>query len=128
MPLSDRTLAIVEAIGTGADDREGFVFPGRSPGEPLSNMAMLKLLQRMGRAGLTVHGFRSTFRDWAAEQTKFPNEVIEMALAHAIGDKVEAAYRRGDLFEKRQLLMNAWATFCARAELADNVVELRNTH
>ena len=74
---------------------------------------MLKTLARMGRSDLTTHGFRSTFRDWAAETTAYPNEVVEMALAHAIESKVEAAYRRGDLFEKRRRLMTAWARFCA---------------
>jgi integrase len=66
----------------------------------------------MGRPDVTVHGFRSTYRDWAAEMTNFPREVVEMALAHAIGDKVEAAYRRGDLFQKRRQLMEAWARYC----------------
>ncbi len=89
-----------------------FVFPGGRPGKGLSNMALLKLLERMKREDLTAHGFRSTFRDWAAEQTDFPRDVAEMALAHTIGDKVEAAYRRGDLFEKRRKLMEAWATYC----------------
>jgi integrase len=79
---------------------------------PLSNMAMAMMLRRMGRAGLTVHGFRSTFSDWCAEQTNWPSEVREMALAHAVGDKVEAAYRRGDLFQKRRELAEAWAEFC----------------
>jgi integrase len=73
---------------------------------------MLMVLRRMGRGDLTAHGFRSTFRDWAAERTNFPRDVAEMALAHTIGDKVEAAYRRGDLFEKRRQLMEAWAKFC----------------
>jgi integrase len=76
-------------------------------------MAMLNLLGRMGRGDVTAHGFRSTFRDWAAERTNFPNEVLEMALAHVVGDKVEAAYRRGDLFDKRRRLMDEWAEFCA---------------
>ena len=75
-------------------------------------MAMTMLLKRMGQTEITVHGFRSTFRDWASEQTSFPHEVCEMALAHAIGNKAEAAYRRGDLFEKRRKLMDAWAAFC----------------
>ena len=75
-------------------------------------MAMLMVLRRMDRADLTAHGFRSTFRDWAAECTNFPREVAEAALAHVIGDKVEAAYRRGDLFEKRRRLMDAWAAYC----------------
>jgi integrase len=76
-------------------------------------MAFLMLLRRMKRYDLTAHGFRSTFRDWAAERTNFPSEAVEMALAHAVGNKVEAAYRRGDLFEKRRRLMTAWAEFCA---------------
>jgi integrase len=86
---------------------------GRNPDTPLYNIAMLRLLERMGRSDLTVHGFRSTFHDWAAERTSFSNEVVEMALAHAVDDKTEAAYRRGDLFEKRRR-MDTWAEFCAR--------------
>ena len=76
-------------------------------------MGMAELLKGM-RPGITVHGFRSTFRDWAAESTNFPNHVVEMSLAHAIGDKVEAAYRRGDLFMKRTKLMSQWAEYCAK--------------
>ena len=91
-----------------------YVLPGANNERPLSTMAFLQLLKRMGRGDLTVHGFRSTFRDWAAEQTNFAREVAEMALAHAVGDKVEAAYRRGDLFEKRGKLMEAWARYCSR--------------
>jgi integrase len=79
---------------------------------PVSNMAMNMLLRRMGKNGLTVRGFRSTFSDWAAEQTNAPSEVREMALAHTVSDKVEAAYRRGDLFEKRRALAEAWAQYC----------------
>ena len=85
-------------------------------------MAMLALLDRMGRSDLTAHGFRSTFRDWAAERTNHANEVVEMALAHAIDNKVEAAYRRGDLFEKRRLLMLDWAKFCARNECKNSTL------
>jgi integrase len=88
-----------------------FVFPGGRWGKPLSNMAMLKLLKRMGRGDRTAHGFRSSFSDWCAERTNFPSEVREMALAHTVSDKVEAAYRRGDMFEKRRQLMEAWARF-----------------
>jgi integrase len=96
-----------------AQQRQGeFVFPGRSVKRPLSNMAMLKTLERMERNDLTVHGFRSTFRDWAAESTAYPPEVVEMALAHTISNKVEAAYRRGDLFVKRARLMEEWGRFC----------------
>jgi integrase len=114
VPLSDRAIEILENCRDDAGDQESFIFPGRRLGEPLSNMAMLKLLQRMERDDLTVHGFRSTFRDWAAERTSFPNEVIEMALAHALDDKTEAAYRRGDLYEKRQRLMEAWTDYCRK--------------
>jgi len=102
-----------------------WVFPGGKAGRPLSGMAMLMLLRRMGRGDLTAHGFRSTFRDWAAETTGYAREVAEAALAHALGDKVEAAYRRGDLFEKRARLMADWATFCARADAPGEVVPIR---
>src|SRR5262249_48307093 len=83
-------------------------------GRPLSNMAFLMLLRRMGRGDLTTHGFRSSFRDWAAECTNYPNHVVEQALARVIGNAVEAAYRRGALFEKRRKLMNAWGSYCAQ--------------
>jgi integrase len=90
-------------------------------------MAMAQLLKRMNRLDVTVHGFRSTFRDWAAETTGYPNHVIEMALAHVIGSKVEAAYRRGDLFTKRARLMADWAKFCATKPASDaaNVTPMR---
>lgn len=90
----------------------GPVFWGRLAGKGLSNVALLAVLRRMGRDDLTSHGFRSSFRDWAAEETQFQSEVVEMALAHAIGNKVEAAYRRGDLFQKRRDLMDRWANAC----------------
>lgn len=104
------------------------VFPGAVAGKGLSSMAMLTLLRRMKRGDLTAHGFRSTFRDWAAETTGYPAEVVEMALAHAVGDRVEAAYRRGDLFEKRRRLMDDWASFCALKSnsLEGNVVPIRS--
>src|SRR5260370_5399423 len=106
VPLSPRAIAILQGMKPAGDSEgehdqaEAFVFPGSKRGKPLSNMALLMLLRRMGHDDLTAHGFRSTFRDWAAERTNFPSEVAEMALAHAVGDKVEAAYRRGDLFER----------------------------
>jgi integrase len=110
VPLSPRALAILRTL---AKARQGdYVFPGMREGRPLSNMAMLVLLERMGRGAITVHGFRSTFRDWAAETTAHPHEVVEMALAHVIANKAEAAYRRGDLFKKRRLLMDEWARAC----------------
>jgi len=109
VPLSDAALALLGMPGKP----DAFVFPGRKPGAPLSNMTLLVTLRRMGRPDLTTHGFRSTFSDWCAERTAFPSEVRKMALAHAVADKVEAAYRRGDLFRKRHQLMEAWAKFCA---------------
>jgi integrase len=116
VPLCDRALTILRELEPATEEErrsQRFVFAGAKAGLPLSNMAFLMLLRRMGRRDLTVHGFRSTFRDWAAERTNFPGDVVEMALAHVIGNKVEAAYRRGDLFEKRRKLMEAWATYCA---------------
>ena len=124
VPLSGAALAIVNELA--AHRRGDFVFPGGIAGKPLSNMGMLALLRRMERADVTVHGFRSSFRDWAAERTNFPAEVAEMALAHAVGDKVEAAYRRGDMFQKRRQMMDAWAKFCASpAIVVGDVVPIR---
>jgi integrase len=110
VPLSPQAMAIVSALHEKG--KTGFVFSGTSPNKPLSIMAMSMLLRRM-KAGVTVHGFRSSFRDWASETTGFPHEVCEMALAHTIPNKAEAAYRRGDLFEKRRRLMEAWGRYCA---------------
>jgi integrase len=110
VPLSEAAVALIEKM---AATREGeFVFPGARAARPLSNMALLMTLRRMGLGDLTAHGFRSTFRDWAAETTAYPGDVVEMALAHVVGSKVEAAYRRGDLFDKRRKLMEAWGKFC----------------
>ena len=125
VPLSSRALAILRE---GHDmQTSDYVFPGGKAGKPLSNMAMTEVLRRMGRRDITVHGFRSTFRDWAAERTNFPSEVVEMALAHAVGDKVEAAYRRGDLFEKRRRLMAEWASYCNTPSAVgrDKVIPMR---
>jgi integrase len=109
VPLSARAREILEGQ-VGVDPV--YPFPQPDGGKPMSQMGMLMLLRRMG-VEVTVHGFRSSFRDWAAERTAFPFEVAEMALAHAITNRAEAAYRRGDLFEKRRQLMTAWADFCA---------------
>src|SRR6056297_3512905 len=121
VPLSDRAVDILKQ--TKKLDC-AYLFPGQR-GAQMSGMAMSMLLRRMG-VDATVHGFRSSFRDWAAECTGYPHEVCEMALAHTVGNKVEAAYRRGDLFEKRRRLMVDWAAFCA-GELAviGDVVPLR---
>ena len=108
VPLASRSVEILrraKELPAGSD----FVFPGRSHGKPLSNMVFLMVLRRMG-LDVTAHGFRSAFRDWAAECTNFPNDVCEMALAHTIRNKTEAAYRRGDLLERRVPLMEGWAT------------------
>ena len=112
VPLSDRAIEILKEVESVR--QTVFVFPGLATGRPLRSMALLRVLKRMQRDGITVHGFRSSFRDWAAETTHFPNFVVEMALAHSVADKVEAAYRRGDLFLKRRALMDAWAAFCQR--------------
>ena len=119
VPLSKLALALLKRLHK--TKLAEFVF-ANADGKPLSNMAMLMLLERMERSDLTVHGFRSTFRDWAAEQTNFPRELAEQALAHSLKDKVEAAYRRGDLFEKRRLMMAAWATYCDRAGNTGKIV------
>lgn len=113
VPLSPPALALLRKLHTIKQSEH--VFAGQNKAMPLSNMALLMTLRRMKRADLTAHGFRSTFRDWAAESTGHPSEVVEMALAHAVGDKVEAAYRRGDLFEKRRKLMNDWGDYCTGA-------------
>src|ERR1051326_2309874 len=125
VPLSDRAIALLNEKGGGHSVPGAFVFPGARRGSPLSNMSLLMALRRMGRPDLTTHGFRSTFADWAAEQTNATHEVREMALAHAVGNKVEAAYRRGDMFEKRRQLAEAWARYCERGEREGDVVALR---
>jgi integrase len=121
VPLSSAAVAILEQM---ADAQNGeFIFPGAKSAQPLSNMALLMLLRRMDRGDLTTHGFRSTFRDWAGDCTDFPRDVAEMALAHTLGDKVEAAYRRGDGFQKRRLLAEEWAKFCAEGKADPAVAE-----
>ena len=123
VPLSRDATVILDKLTKG--EPEEFVFHGRNGGS-LSTMALLMLLRRMEFGSLTAHGFRSTFRDWAAERTNFQREVAEAALAHVVGDKVEAAYRRGDLFEKRRRLMAAWGEFATTTtnDSADTVVRL----
>jgi integrase len=123
VPLSDRAVALLEEMqGTRSDK---FVF-SRHGGKPLSNMALLMMLRRMGRSDVTAHGFRSSFRTWAAERTGFPREVVEAALAHVIGNKVEAAYQRGDMLDKRRELMAEWGEYCANpASTTGSVVSLK---
>jgi integrase len=114
VPLSRAALAVLKDMQ--AIRQSDYVFPGARDGRPIGKNMPLKLLNKLTGDGATVHGFRSSFRDWAAERTNFPREVAEMALAHAIPDAVEAAYRRGDLFDKRRKLMDAWAAYCAKVE------------
>jgi integrase len=123
IPLSDAAMAVLDQM----DQSTNIIFPGMAEGKPLSDMSISAVLRRMGRDDITVHGFRSTFRDWAAECTAYPREVAEMALAHTIGDKVEAAYRRGDLFAKRTRMMQEWANFCNQIQ-GGEVVPLRRSN
>jgi integrase len=110
IPLCDRAIEILKALPS--EDGNPHIFIGIKPGSHLSNMAMLELMREM-RPGYVPHGFRSSFKDWCSETTNYPNEVSEAALWHVVADKVEAAYRRGDLFEKRRQLMSDWAAYCA---------------
>lgn len=109
IPLSDRAIEILKALPKVSD----FLFPSPRGDKPMSNMAMLQVLKRMDRSDVTVHGFRSSFRDWTAEQTAYPREVCEHALAHGLKDATEAAYQRGDLLRKRTALMEDWAKYCS---------------
>jgi integrase len=116
VPLSARAAQILEAL---AEAKLGdFVFPGNRPDRPLSDTITDMLLRRM-KAGVTTHGFRSSFRDWAGECTSFPREIAEAALAHAVGNEVERAYRRSDALEKRRKLMEAWASYCTKSQGAN---------
>ena len=125
VPLTEEALRVLETVRplallrNGEPDPAAPLFPGPRRAFPLSNMTMLMLLRRMKRKDVTPHGFRSTFSDWAAERTAYPREVVEMALAHAVESKVEAAYRRGDLFAKRRGLMVDWSAFCSTVAPTD---------
>ena len=112
VPLCGRAVEIVREMQPLAQRSDGLLFPGLGTGRPITDTAVAGVVKRMGEA-VTVHGFRSSFRDWAAEATDFQNHVVEMSLAHTIGSAVEAAYRRGDLLAKRRELMEAWAAFCS---------------
>lgn len=126
VPLSDRALELLESLPRFEGADPDYVFPGKG-GKPLSDMTLTAALRRM-KAEATAHGFRSTFRDWAAERTGIPGEVAEMALAHAVGDATEAAYRRGDLFAKRRELMALWAKFIDTPPAAGNVRQMRSAN
>ena len=118
--LDDSTRIIDQRVGQGE-----FIFPGIRAGRPIGKLSLFLVLRRLERGDLTAHGFRSTFRDWAAESTAFPTEVAEMALAHTVGAAVERAYRRGDLFQKRRQLAEAWAAFCEAPPITGEVVPIR---
>jgi integrase len=123
VPLCDRA---VEILRKRAEARTGdLIFPGRDLRSPLGQMSLLQVLERLGHKGTTAHGFRSSFRDWAAEHTAFPREFAEVALAHTVGDETERAYQRGDLLEKRRKLMGAWGEYCSRPTPAGEIVPLR---
>jgi integrase len=130
VPLSDAAMEVLTEASRrrkGEKDPHAYVFPSDVlPTHPLSAMALLMLLRREEQGSVTTHGFRSTFRDWAGETTNHPREVVEMCLAHRLGDKAEQAYARGDLFQKRRRLMDEWGSFCT-TQAAKNVVQLRAT-
>jgi integrase len=116
VPLSDAATGVLQRLmDTNQSD---YIFPGKNGKKPLFDGRCLRLLKEVGHEDLTVHGFRSTFRDWAAEQTSTPSRIAEAALAHVVGDQTEAAYQRGDLLKKRRLLMQSWAEYCARTKSA----------
>ncbi|MFM0557070.1 integrase arm-type DNA-binding domain-containing protein [Paraburkholderia sediminicola] len=120
VPLCEQAIDIVRSALPKA--KYGYLFPGCTEGHPLSNMAMLILLKRMSRHGITVHGFRSTFRDWVAECTEYPDSLAEEALAHVITSQTVAAYRRRDQLERRRLMMEDWGRYCGK-EHENNVSE-----
>jgi integrase len=124
VPLSGRAVEILRDMQKRREN--DLVFPGAKAGRPLSDASLSKMLVIMGRDDVTVHGFRSTFRDWAAERTNFPRELAEKALAHTVGDETERAYQRGDLFEKRRRLMDAWAAaLCGKTTRVGQVGQMR---
>ena len=119
VPLSPRAVELVQEMRRASTSP--FIFPGQNPTRPLSNMSMTMLLRRMNQNDITVHGFRSSFRDWAGDCTTFPREVAEAALSHSVGDAVERSYRRKDALEKRRTLMQAWSDYCSGKPSADVV-------
>lgn len=119
VPLSNTAVKLLENLMQV--ENEKYLFPSIKKNTPVSDMTLTAVLRRMGKE-VTVHGFRSTFRDWAAEATNYPGDMAEMALAHSIGDKVEAAYRRGDMLLKRYRMMNEWADYCSTVRKNDSVV------
>jgi integrase len=122
VPLSEPAMAVLHEMARLGG--EGLIFPGPKTTSAMNDKAFAAAMSAAGGAGATVHGFRSTFRDWCAESTNHPRELAEAALAHALSDRVEAAYQRGDLLERRRRLMMEWATFLARPMIAGEVITL----
>ena len=122
VPLSPGAVSILESLGNPKLGE--YVFPSQKTDRPMSSMAMEMMLRRMRVQDATVHGFRSSFRDWAGNETSFPREIVETALAHVIGDKAEQAYRRSDALEKRRKLMEAWDVYC-EPKATGNILQLR---
>jgi integrase len=125
VPLSTSALALLKA----QPDVDDYVFPGQRQGAMLSDMSLTAVLRRIGRDDITAHGFQSTFRDWCAESVgnSFPREVCEQSLAHSLPNKVEAAYRRGDLIEKRKVLMQVWSDYCAKPQNSAGILPVRQS-
>jgi integrase len=123
VPVSARAAQIVREMQSRRESE--FVFAGRRGGAPLAATSLPAMLHALGRADVTTHGFRATFRTWAAERTNFPREVIEAGLAHIVGDETERAYQRGDLFDKRRKLMDAWSQYCGTVQTAGKVISMR---
>ena len=125
VPLSDRVVEILKGLPREGDVRNsGFVFIGARKGQPLGKNTFFKLLDAMGHDDVTTHGFRSSFRTWAAQTTHFPPDICEVALSHAVGGKSSAAYQRGDLLEKRRVMMKAWAKFCLTPKRDASVIPI----
>lgn len=124
IPLTDRCIAILDEARKLSDDAKGYIFPGTVKGKPLSNMVFLMLLRRLN-LDITAHGFRSSFRVWCAEQTRFPREVAEAALAHVVKDATEAAYMRSTFFEQRRAMMHQWADYLGTHRTVGKVMSLR---
>ena len=125
VPLSQLALDILQPLYDCREGDNAYVFPGAKPRKPLSGMSMLMTLKRI-QSGFTVHGFRSTFRDWCAEETTYHPDLAEAALAHVIGNRTRAAYERGDKLERRRELMKSWALYCVKPQSSDNVVQLKS--
>jgi integrase len=123
VPLSKEALAVIKEVDPFKKVADDFLFPGNVKGKPINEAALMKLLKQT-HPTLTIHGFRSTFRDWCAEQTSYPREVAEAALAHTLKDKTEAAYQRGDMFDKRRKLMESWADYCLNGKGNAEVVPI----